>query len=799
MRLFRWFCAGAAGFVLAGTTPALAQNMPDEATRARVADWIERCPAPSDACRPVMRRIEDTALLGSWCLAIDVQWDTARLVRDPAAILLFISECVPIIAAALDEAGEGDEGAGEAGYLGPVEPVDRVMQAVKRSNLRSGPGTTYGKVGLLDVGDEVRVTGEAGDWLRIEAPGGGEAFVHAPLLEEAGGATIEPEGSNWSVTENQPCHVWNYGYIQNEPFTWSGACLDGKASGQGTLTLRGGDLVYEGGMRGGKFHEYGTLRSAGGNVHEGSFVDGVQHGQWVERDADGTVREGSYVDGKRHGQWVERYADGAVHEGPYVDGERQGQWVLRFAAGNVAEGPFVDGERHGQWVLRFADGDVYEGPYVDGERRGQWVERHADGDVYEGPYVDGERQGQWVFRYADGDVEEGSYEDGKRHGQWVVRFADGEVGEGPYVDGERHGQWVFRYADGAVTEGFYVDGEWVERDPDGDRLEEVVDAPSEQAPHTQDSAEGQQTETATATSAADSAGSEAHAGVSENGSGATASGTPRLPVDATHCVKLHEVASDEPFWDAWEDYDGTVHTLFRFTIIQRGWENTCAEPIVLRVRHFQKYSSEMDWDHSYVIDSIYPGRYSDDIQSHWNAGVVLEVNNTEFSDDELREYHKPPSEIAYCAEFVDTDTTPEYLSGERYRVSQDGLSLGVLEDGTEFFTYSVLVDHLRLQGRKVGPELKTYYDAYFESLEHSPCYAEVVREPPNGYEHFPPLDRYEVSRMSTFVTFHKLGGGFEALSFDENADFGGASFHDVGGTDTHYISDLPTPRVGWNE
>ena len=113
-------------------------------------------------------------------------------------------------------------------------------------------------------------------------------------------------------------------------------------------------------------------------------------------------------------------------------------------------------------------------------------------------------------------------------------------------------------------------------------------------------------------------------------------------------------------------------------------------------------------------------------------------------------------------------------------------------------TYSGVVDDLRSQGVKVGPEMRAYYDAYFDSLEHSPCYAEVVREPPIDYEHFPPLDWYEVSRMSLFVTFHTRGGGFEALSFDEESDFGGVTFHDVGGTDTHYISDLPKPSVGRN-
>ena len=65
-----------------------------------------------------------------------------------------------------------------------VEPADLTMWAAKRSNIRSGPGTDHAKVGLLEIGDEVQVTGEFGDWLRIEAPGGGDAFVWAPLLTE---------------------------------------------------------------------------------------------------------------------------------------------------------------------------------------------------------------------------------------------------------------------------------------------------------------------------------------------------------------------------------------------------------------------------------------------------------------------------------------------------------------------------------------------------------------------------------------------------------------------------------------
>ena len=91
--------------------------------------------------------------------------------------------------------------------------------------------------------------------------------------------------------------------------------------------------------------------------------------------------------------------------------------------------------------------------------------------------------------------------------------------------------------------------------------------------------------------------------------------------------------------------------------------------------------------------------------------------------------YAPLAEIAYCAEYVDTEVTPEYLYSDRY----------TLEVGSEFGSYSGVVDHLQNQGHRVGPEMKAYFDAYIAGLAHSPCYAEVVREPPANYEHFPPL------------------------------------------------------------
>ena len=51
---------------------------------------------------------------------------------------------------------------------------------------------------------------------------------------------LEPFGSNWSSMENQSCQVWNYGNRDCEPFNWSGGCVDGKVSGEGQMTYRGG-------------------------------------------------------------------------------------------------------------------------------------------------------------------------------------------------------------------------------------------------------------------------------------------------------------------------------------------------------------------------------------------------------------------------------------------------------------------------------------------------------------------------------------------------------------------------------
>lgn len=247
-----------------------------------------------------------------------------------------------------------------------VTPADRVMQARARAAIRSGPGTGHARTGALEAGREVRVTGEAGSWLRIEAPDGGAAFVHgsrlippaprdpaADLAPKCVG--MSPGAACWRELADPPgCRFWNDYYDQRISWAWSGECRAGVAEGPGVL----------------------AAASAGWSAELiGAFGGGRMQGLWVVRYADGRIDQGPYVDGRKHGRWVDRYADGRVDEGPYVNGRKHGRWVDRYASGNSFEYEYRDGSVDGQpGVYVTGSGDRHPGRwsgdcFLDGEGR----------------------------------------------------------------------------------------------------------------------------------------------------------------------------------------------------------------------------------------------------------------------------------------------------------------------------------------------------------------------------------------------------------------------------------------------
>ena len=201
----------------------------------------------------------------------------------------------------------------EAAAEPQVAPANRTMWALKRSNLRSGPGTDHAKVGLLEVGDAVQVTGETGDWLRIAAPGGGEAFVYGPLLTEEAPETASATAGSpgrlcardandancWQEFAERPgCYLWDNASRPNmTPLSWSGSCQDGIAGGMGTLVTRVQtrikDFAYTDeetvAISQGKRHGKVTIRNSTNNSWgEGQYDRGIPVDIWIKYEADGS-------------------------------------------------------------------------------------------------------------------------------------------------------------------------------------------------------------------------------------------------------------------------------------------------------------------------------------------------------------------------------------------------------------------------------------------------------------------------------------------------------------------------------
>ena len=137
----------------------------------------------------------------------------------------------------------------------------------------------------------------------------------ASLLEEDTAAPLDPFGPNWSNTDNHHCQVWNYGETELEPFTWSGTCVDGKASGEGRLTFLDNDYVYEGTMNAGLMQGHGAIISSDGYRYEGAWDDGEPHGHGFESLASGEQYKGAFQEGKRYGYGIYTTVSGDLFEG----------------------------------------------------------------------------------------------------------------------------------------------------------------------------------------------------------------------------------------------------------------------------------------------------------------------------------------------------------------------------------------------------------------------------------------------------------------------------------------------------
>ena len=100
------------------------------------------------------------------------------------------------------------------------------------------------------------------------------------LVAWALAATAVVAEERWQQVENKAsCVAWNAYPKPNETVTWSGACVNGKVEGRGTLEGRylvNGEWKaekYEGEMKDGKQHGRGVYVYASGASYDGEWKE----------------------------------------------------------------------------------------------------------------------------------------------------------------------------------------------------------------------------------------------------------------------------------------------------------------------------------------------------------------------------------------------------------------------------------------------------------------------------------------------------------------------------------------------
>lgn len=129
--------------------------------------------------------------------------------------------------------------------------------------------------------------------------------------EAAETAARRPIGSKWFIAKNQSCQVYFPFWEPDDTFTftWSGDCVDRKATGEGRLVWEHNESggVYEGRMRSGRLNGQGTMTWANGNRYKGEWREDKPHGKGALTLANGDRFWGQWRDGcygKRESRWA---------------------------------------------------------------------------------------------------------------------------------------------------------------------------------------------------------------------------------------------------------------------------------------------------------------------------------------------------------------------------------------------------------------------------------------------------------------------------------------------------------------
>jgi hypothetical protein len=125
-------------------------------------------------------------------------------------------------------------------------------------------------------------------------------------------------GEDGWIADQNGCKIANPSPKAGETVSWSGACTDGFAQGEGVVQW------YE--------------DAKPGATYKGALARGAASGQGKLTMPDGATYEGGWLDGKQDGNGKYSAPGGARYEGEWKDGMPNGRGIMQGPSGEIMDG-----------------------------------------------------------------------------------------------------------------------------------------------------------------------------------------------------------------------------------------------------------------------------------------------------------------------------------------------------------------------------------------------------------------------------------------------------------------------------
>ena len=229
-----------------------------------------------------------------------------------------------------------------------------------------------------------------------------------------------------------------------------------KASVAKTMRKEYSNGSYEGEMKGGEPHGFGTYRWNDGDIYTGEYVNGVRHGKGKFVFASGNYYDGEWANGKYHGHGLFRWSDGDEFDGEWQNGRRHGKGKWTYADGRYYTGVWENGESISSSSIVYpstsnATTATKTAPKAT-TTKGRIQYEHS---YYEGDLVDGIQHGKGVYVWDNGTRYEGDFFEGNITGRGICYYTNGNRFEGCWKNGIRNGEGTFYEYDAGIKQFRY--------------------------------------------------------------------------------------------------------------------------------------------------------------------------------------------------------------------------------------------------------------------------------------------------------------------------------------------------------